>query len=273
MFYRGLLDWRWRSWAQVADQAARIAERWMTRPTGSTVELEESLDPDGLAADWAALATGLVVRPVSERVDAPWPDVRDRPVRSGAVLATDRAHAGGAWVAGSSNDGSSNDGSSNDGSSNDGSSTEAVRLLRADAFLRAADCFASALPVLPARPIVLLAGSRLDITVRAALTWALREAATIALEPDPEAVVEAALWTRPHLVVASREALARTRTAVRAQKRRWRRLVAVVPTVTSSSDTLSAAEDSAWRRLGIAQRQPVAEALWTLTDSESSALG
>ena len=258
LFERDVLDWRWCSWAQVADQAARAQALWRDGAPGDSVTLTRDLQADSVAADLGAQAAGLRVRMAERSVAGsssanpahPLPPIQGRPVRSVEPLAVASSALGGAWV-----------------TSFDG---ERDVLFSGQEMLDAASLVASRLPTLPRPTVVLIAGSLADVTVRAALAWTLRAGVATALEPDPEAVAEAALWVRPHVLVAPPGGLAAAASALRAQPKRWRRLRAVVVTsspsadaVSSSADTVSAAEDTAWQRL--CGRSPVVLApdLWT----------
>ncbi len=246
LFYRWGWGWVWRSWGQAADQIARGVEALDRLPPGA-VGFDAVADPDALTAGLAAQTAGRVAVPVAGGPEAArqlgcdaWisvgvgsadqppprvelPAVRSRldrrPLRTlapgeDAARGTLAARAGGApWAQASS--------------------------------FAAAERLAALLPPLPERPIVLASPSLTPRAVQTLAAWSLGRAAAWALESQPEAFFSAALWTRPHLVLAEAAELAQLAAAL--TRKRFRRLRTAVVT----DGNLASSDEDRWGALGV----------------------
>ncbi len=240
LFHRPSWIWRWRSYVQVADQAARGAD--MLRQAGvdgagRRVGCPPLVEPDAVAAALAVQSTGAAAVPsvgaaeddwdawaeVSPRTDGvELPSSRRRIDRWAPQDVDDRSEPAGAAFAGH-------------GAVTHGELWQAGERWR----LR--------LPSVTARPIV-LTSPRLQPTLRhelMALTLASR--AAWALEHDPEAFLAAALWCRP-TVAAVTPAEAGELAAALAERRhrRWNRLRLLVV-----DGQTGATGEATWRELGV----------------------
>ena len=208
LFYRRGLDWHWRSYARIADQVARSAQRLSggdgagdrdghgssAHSADEPVVCSTRQDPDGLATLLTALAAGREV--VFEKADpsevgpvsgqAPWlADCR------GALEVFERqafsisqglptSMAARRWL---------------------------LHLGRDVESLSVA--LAPTLRELGERPILYAGAGENEPSKWAALAgWALEKNAAWALEPYFEAFAATALWTRPHVLVATAAELA-----------------------------------------------------------------
>ncbi len=208
--------WSWRSWAQVADQAARGTRD--VRP-GQEVAFVDRLESDSVAAFLAIEAAGGIAV-ASAEADDPFvvPPVRSRLERWTADLES---------LAG------------------------APRRDDHQELWRAALHWRSLLPPKDgSRPIV-LASARIEPRFRRVLlAWTLATGAAWVLEDDPEAFVPAALWTRPtHVVAPGDEAGLLALAFSQRRHRRWRRLRSVGLTDDAPAEIFGA---EPWQALGVA---------------------
>lgn len=196
LFYRRGLDWHWRSYARVADQAARSARNLAcgrgedsTPAAGAALACLLSQDPDALAALVAALSSGRAFDCGAEVPPAP-----GRPGDAPSWLASCRGPL----------ESFSRQPLPAPAGPPPGEQTRhsLLRLSRDVAFLSAS--LSPALRAVAQRPILYAGAGDADPAKLASLAgWSLQSHAAWALEPYPEAFAATALWTRPHVLIAT----------------------------------------------------------------------
>lgn len=227
LFDRDGDDWRWRSWAQVADQAARGAGVLGRLAGTARVVVADRLAPDAVAAALAVQAAGGVAVQAGDRAadDAPAPDLP--PVRSRLAR----------WTP----------------------DLDALRHTDPDALAFAGrthhDLWAAArvwsgrFPAPRGRPILLASPELGRVHRQVLLAWALATGAAWVLEDDPFAFLPSALRNRPTRVLAPGADLALLATALRERRhRRWHRLEAVGVTDDAPAELYYGDE---WDALGV----------------------
>ncbi len=261
LFYPDGLDVRWRSWGVLADQMAggAAALAALGLPAGERVAFRWRGGPDGVAADLAIQAAGLVAVPVVEPAEAAVaPPERDwaawllgpgdagpegdlpaarlpeaprpggRPARVPGPPVSEPAR-GGAWVV-------------EPGASGPTLNSSSGTILRqADLLTRAHDlderlerAASGAAAVVPgagrssgpgARAIALASLDLRSADGRTVLAWALVTGAALILEPDPRVLAGSAEWARPTLVAGEARALSELGRRVRGREAGRRRLL------------------------------------------------
>lgn len=230
LFFQRGWDWRWRSYLQVADQAARGAALLHRRPELLAEPLEAACgqDPDAIAVGLAIEAAGGVAVPRAADVTAQPRVVR--PAAGGDLLELPACRSRlERWR------------------------PRALELMGEPR--RPADvshAVAGLDRVLPAelarrgRPILCADSTLEPPAFRALLAWTLERDVLWALEPSPEAFLLAVLWTRPTVVIARASALEGLVAAlVSRRSRRYLRLrvVVVVGGEDPADETLATLED------------------------------
>jgi hypothetical protein len=228
LFYRDADDWRWRSWGQVADQAARGAAA-LRPPAGTArVAVDDRLHPDAVAAALAVQAAGGAAVPGGEGAALALPPVRSRLARWTPDLDALR-HAAADAVAFA------------------GPRDQEGRTHRD--LIGAAIAWSDALPAPRGRPIVLASPGVGRLHRQVLLAWNLFTGAAWVLEDDPIGFLPAVLRNRPTFVLAPGADLALLATALRERRhRRWHRLRAVGLTDEASAELYLGDE---WDALGV----------------------
>ncbi len=257
LFYREGWDWRWRSWARVADQVVRSL---LAQPGVdiNRIGFDARLDPDAIVSGLVAQMAGVTAIPIdldsaglakaTAMGCSAWLEVEgshfvprsDRdperivlPASLSAVdptprrpLQLDRRAALG------------------DLELNTG-------LQPVTALMSAARRLDSRLPMATgkdaSKQVIFSLAPRLETGVAQLLqAWTLVQGAAWVLEPDLEAWVEAVLWARPHIVCAGAPELAELASQLRQRKyRRHRRLTAIVVAAGEIADV------GVWRDQGV----------------------
>jgi len=226
LFHPDGWDWRWRSWCQVADQAARGAAEVLRAPAElRRVGCPDRLDPDAVAAVLAVVAAGRTAVPGGAG-EVAFPACRSRLDRwRPEVLAP--ASSGGAVEV------------------EDGETLTDADLAAGAGSLAA--LLPEELGTRPgARPILCAAP---DLPLRARwtlLAWSVLHAAAWALEPDPDSFLGAVLWVRPTVVAVGPGGVDRLAAALGERRnRRHHRLRAVVVAGERAPDA------GVWQDLGV----------------------
>lgn len=183
LFFRGDLDWRWHSHAQVADRVARTARD--LDHIAAAAPFDRRVGADSVAWMMAILARGGVARPTAGAPPPGPAEVSDRLSKFDAVSLPEVSASGGVGVA----------------------AAEAHRCLGVAALSEASSRLAARVAERAvARPStrreIWLVGDPLDrLETLLVLSSALVSGAVVALDPDPESFVEAARWIRPTAVL------------------------------------------------------------------------
>lgn len=262
LFHRPDVDWRWRSWGQVAAQAGAgpLAVRGELPPRGSAVPYPAYVHPDSLALDLALAAAGfaplplppqpwppedepLAAPPLTELAISPAPESGGGPGAELAALADASAH-GGAVVR---------------------SGGEPVRLT-ADALGARARAALAPLGEPPAGDVIVLGAPLFVASERLLFTWAALAGAAVVLEPSAAARAETVRWVRPTLLHGTAAELADVFSAGSPRpRRRWRaRFVSgsaparlappfdrVRGVLVFGAEPLPAALEAPWREAGV----------------------
>ncbi len=227
---RGVLDWAWWSWRQLARQVVTGMEALVcagAEPLETVVFPYRPL-PEYLAFDLAVQAVGALAVPVwvpefrlpEEELDA-W---RSRQMR--IVEQVPPAPEVPSWARSRGEDPDWPE-VVDGGVRLDGEQLDAVELLRRVEALEAR------LPVVPVhrflpahRDVVVCCRSLTEAGERLVLSWALSRGAAVALDASPDAWLDVIGWVRPTLLHGSADALVEAgRELAREHRRWWRRLL------------------------------------------------
>jgi len=234
LFQVELLEWRWRSWVRIAEQAAGAAAALAHLPAGTRVGLDGRPGADAVTLDLAVQAADLVSMPLCgenprerarEAGCAAWLEAGSSPVEEMALEGLERISAPPVrprlepWPQGleiTLPEGR-------------GGVVAEGREIGQDTLLAQAQALAERIPSLGERHVAFGFWGLDHPGGRAFAAWSLVTGAALLLEPQADAVPPGLLWTRPSVVHARAEELEAVAAALADRsRRRWSRLRAFI---------------------------------------------